>query len=204
MLRTFEAPFDFHPPQGGRRHFAKFASALSERFDAASQIIDDPIFSYRRWGRSQLDRLCDLDETRPAIVYLSNVVMHSAILILGEVDASALTMPFCYDSLASFITAPYCRGFHVGRDRKVTAGFDDTTVVVSDLARFRKMDDDELPNDGLFRVLHYFDDVFLCNILDYDRYFDHVALVGDEPFFLNASSNVNYGECINHLRRHAS
>ncbi len=195
MLRTFDAPFDFHAPKGGRRRFAEFASALSDRFDTAPQILDDPIFSYTRSGRSQLDRLRELDESRPAIVYLSNVVMHSALLILGDCDISGLVSPFCYDSLESFRRAPFCRGFGIGREKQLRTGFDDTTVVISDLARFRN-DDDELPDDGLFRVLHEIEDVFVCNILDYDRYFAHVSVSGDTPFFLNADGNVDFHECI--------
>lgn len=195
MLRTFVAPFDFHAPKGGRRRFAEFAETLSERFDTAPQIFDDPIFSYGRYGSSRLDRICELDESRPAIVYLSNVCMHSALLILGDCDISGLISPFCYDSVESFISAPFARGFVACREQTLTTQFDDTTVVISDLARFRN-DDDELPDDGLVRVLQKIEDVFVCNILDYDRYFAHVAVLGDAPFFLNADANVDFCECI--------
>jgi hypothetical protein len=206
MLKTFDAPFDFHAPEGGRPRFAEFALTLSENFDATPQIIDDPIFSYARGGRSQLDRLRELDESRPAIVYLSNVVMHSALLILGDCDISGLTSPFCYDSIESFRTGPFSRGFGIGRRTKVTTGFDDTTVVICDLARFRN-EDDELPDDGLFRVLDSIEDVYVCNILyacnilDYGRYFAHPAvLFGEGTFFLNADSNVDFHESIKQLR----
>lgn len=201
MLRTFVAPFDFHAPKGGLPRFAEFASTLSERFDTEPQILDDPIFSYARCGRSQLDRLRELDESRPAIVYLSNVVLHSALLILGDCDISGLVSPFCYDSLESFRSAPFSRGFGIARGKQMSSGFDDTTVVISDLARFRN-DDNELPDDGLFRVLHSIENVFVCNILDYDRYFAHVSVFSDEPFFLNADSNVDFHECIKQLGKY--
>jgi len=202
MLRTFDAPFDFHDPKGGRPRFAEFASTFSERFVAAPQIIDDPIFSYGRRGRSQLDRLRDLDESRPAIVYLSNVVFHSALLILGDCDIPGLTRPFCYDSLESFENAPYSRGFGIGRNRKLAAGFDETTVVISDLGRFHNADN-ELPDDGLFCVLDSIEDVYAlyaCNVLDYGRYFAHPAVFGEGTFFLNADSHVDFHECIKQLR----
>ena len=206
MLSTFDAPFDFHAPTGGRRLFVEFAATHSERFKAPPQIIDDPIFSYKRRGRSQLDRLGELDESRPAIVYLSNVVFHSALLILGDCDISGLTSPFSYDSLESFRRAPFSRGFVFGRKKEWKCGFDDTTVVISDLARFRNVDD-ELPDDGLFRVLDSIEDAntgnifYACNILDYGRYFAHPAILhGEGTFFLNADSNVNFHECIEQLR----
>lgn len=203
MLRTFEPNFDFHFPNGGRPRFADFAAALSERFCTAPQILDDPIFSYKRLGRAQLDRLRELDESRPAIVYLSNIVMHAAVLIFGDCDVSGLLSPLRYDSVESFMSAPHCRGFCFDGKQKVTTGFDATTIVISDLARFRNMDDDQLPDDGLVRVLHCIDDVFVCNILDYDRYFAHPSVFGDQPFFLNADSNVDFHECIKQLRNDA-
>lgn len=202
MLRTFVAPFDFHAPKGGRRRFLEFASTLSDRFATAPQILDDPVFSYTLVGRSQLDRLRNLDESRPAIVYLSNVVMHSALLILGDCDASDLMSPFCYDSIAAFINSPYTCGFGVGGDTNVKSAFDESTVVISDLARFRD-DNDKLPDDGLFRILDQIADVFICNILNYERYFSHVSVFGDQPFFLNADSNVDFHTCVKKLENYS-
>ena len=202
MLRTFNVPFDFHAPNGGRRLFGDFASSLSTRFDTEPQILDDPIFSYALHGHSQLDRLRVLDESRPAIVYLSNIAMHSAVLILGNFDDSDLVCPFSYSSLASFCNEPFSRGFSVCRDAKLKSTFDSTTVVISDLAQFRN-DDNELPDRELFRVLNRIEDVFVCNILNYDRYFDHVSVHGDEPFFLNADADVNLRECVRQLAHYS-
>jgi hypothetical protein len=195
MLQTCVAPFDFHAPKGGRRRFAEFASSLSAQFDTPPQIVDEPIFSYTRRGQSQLDRLRKLDESRPAVVYLSNVVMHAALLIVGNCDAAQLMSPFRYDSLDAFYHEPFSRGFGIGRDTPLNTCFDGTTVVISDLARFRN-DDDELPNDGLFRVQQRIDDVFVCNVLDYGRYFAHALVCGDEPFFLSPEVEVDFRECV--------
>lgn len=198
MLKTFIAPFDFHAPNGGRHRFSEFASLFSERFNTVPQIYDEPIFSYTHYGYSQFDRLRELDESRPAIVYLSNIVMHSALLVLGDCDTSDLISPLQYDSLESFLNEPFSRGFVVDRDKKMSTKFDDTTVVISDLLQFRN-DDNELSDDGLFRVLDKIDDIFVSNILDYDRYFAHALVFGDEPFFLNADSNLDYHKCIKQL-----
>lgn len=110
MLRTFEPQFDFHFPEGGRPRFADFAAALSQRFGTSPQIVAEPIFTYNRYGRTLLDRLRVLDESRPAIVYLSNIV--------------------------------------------------------------------------------------IC-------YFAHVAVFGDQPFFLDADCNVDFHDCIKQLRNDA-
>ncbi len=76
MLKTFEwVAFDFHTAKGCRLRFAEVASTLAKSFDTAPQIVGTPIFTYARCGRSQLGQLRQLDESRPAIVYLSTVVL---------------------------------------------------------------------------------------------------------------------------------
>ncbi len=194
MLRTFAAPFDFHQPRGGRSQFNEFAAKFASRFDVAPQVIDDPIFSYRKFGAMQLDRIAQLNARQPAIVYLSNVVMHSALLIIGDCETSDLQAPLEYDSLESFLDTPYVRGYEFDRDQLAQASFDDTTIVISDLARFRD-DNDRLPDDGLFRVHMKVSDVFVCNILDYEKYFTQQFESGDVPFFLPANSHVDFEEC---------
>ncbi|QDT50756.1 hypothetical protein Pan258_48370 [Symmachiella dynata] len=198
MLRTFVPPFDFHLPRGGRRHFKKMAAQLATQFDTTPEIIDDPIFSYAISGKSQLDRIAHLNDSRPAIVYLSNVVEHSAILIVGECETSDLLAPLEYDSLASFLEAPYVRGYGVSNETPLKAAFDETTIVISDLVCFRN-DDDELPDNGLFRVHEKYHDYYICNVLDYDKYFDHCAVFGDAPFFLPSDTHVDLKECVKQL-----
>ncbi|PQO30660.1 hypothetical protein C5Y96_14440 [Blastopirellula marina] len=202
MLRTFVALFDFDYPNGGRTHFTKLASKLGERFDALPQIVDKPLFSYGKNGRTQLEQLRMLDVSRPAIVYLSSISMHSSLLTIGDFDASDLVLPLCYDSVESFIKSPVVRGFRVPDNLAAKTTLDDTAVMISDLARFRD-DEDQLPDDGIFRVLDHYDDVYVCKVLDFDRYFQHAAIFGDQPFFLPADVNVDFRECIRQLNKYS-
>lgn len=200
ILRSFTAPFDHHAPRGGRKLFDKFAADFASRFDTPPQIINEPVFTYayKRTGKPQLDRLALLCEAPAAVVYLSNIVMHSSLLIIGDCDTSGLQSPLEYESLDAFLAAPYVRGYRLDRDKPLQASFDDTTVVISDLARFRD-DDDELPHGPIFRVLARIHDVFVCNILDYPGYFAHCAVHGDQPFFLPPGSGVDFEECVKRL-----
>lgn len=203
MLRTFVVPFDFDFPNGGRSHFAELASTLVQRFESPPQIVDRPLFCYRSHGKVQLDRLRLLDTSRPAMVYLSSISMHSSLLIVGDFDASGLDLPLVYDSVDAFIESPVVRGFRVPEEKlAANAKFDEATVVISDLARFRDAED-RLPEDGIFRVLDYHRDVYVCNVLDFDRYFQHAAILGDQPFFLPADAKVDFRECVRQLNQYS-
>lgn len=199
MLRTFDAPFDFHQPEGGRLQFRQLADSLADRFPTRPLVIHDPVFTYQGMGRSRLDRIAGLDNSQPAIVYLSNVVMHSALLIVGEFDASGLQRPLEYDSVATFLEAPYVRGYAV---EQAKASLDETAIVISELARFRG-DNGQLLDNGMFHVLERTSDIFVGNVLDYGRYFAHRAVYGDQPFFLPADSGVDLQECARKMDQYA-
>ena len=184
MLRTFDAPFDFHDPNGGRGNFEKLAAKIAQRIEGNPDIIVDPIFSYGIDGSDGFTRFAELDASRPAIVYLSNIVMHSSILILGHCDASELNLPLYYDSINAFLTSPFVRGFGVNRNNTLNSTFNDTTLVISDLATFGFDEKLLTEGNGMFRVLDCISDVYFFNVLNYEKYFYELFVNGDNSYFL--------------------
>ena len=77
MLQTFVAPFDFHHPRGGRGEFEKTSCKFRAAIQRASQHHRrSHFFRMAATAPMAFSRLSKLDASRPAIVYLSNIVMH--------------------------------------------------------------------------------------------------------------------------------
>ncbi len=207
MIRTFAVPFDDHQRGSGREGFGKLVRFLAPQFRSPPIVIDEPIFSYESSGRSRLRRLSQIGGTEGAIVFLSNLPKHASVLIIGECETPILQQPLRYESVEELIDSPYACGYGVAPNAPLLSSFVESTVVVSELVRFCD-ENDVLPETGLFHVIDCQQDVFTCNVLDYDRFFAHRSTFAAEStfqssginaFFLAADHGVSLDNLVEHL-----
>jgi hypothetical protein len=168
---------------------ANYSTTFSRK-SGKDYAVTTPIFSYTARGRSQLEKLQFLKDSHAAVVFLSNIVIHSSVLVIGNCDLSDMPRVCTYGSLDEFRANPTITGYHVASNIPLSCSCDTSTVVVSDLATFLG-DNDILPSTGLFRVIERRRGVFFCNILDYPRYFGHCAVYGDQAYFVSADIPVD-------------
>jgi hypothetical protein len=191
MIQTISVPFDHHGPRLGRRAFSRFATQLAARFPEPPQIIDSPVFSYRAGSLSRLNRPLSLDPVSPAIVYLSNIVMHSSVLVVGECYSDDLDHPMSYDSFESWRAAPRVVGYYVRDNDFTPARFDASTIVISPLACFRSRT--SRPDPALFDILvESSGQVCAYRIRDFSRYLHDACAGGETAYFIPPLQRQTY------------
>lgn len=226
MLHTFSVEFDHHAPRGGRTAFLDLAESMAALLPAALRIVADPIFTYGR--QSPLAALDAIDDSQPQIVYLSNIVMHAAVLVVGDLPPDelirflsswepschqgglslpeTLPLPITYDSLASFRKQPVIVGHHFDPDGlSASHAFDHDTLVISNVANWSLRDEESgEPAKEVFEILASRQlngsEVFLCHIRDYRKYFLHAGRPTDEEtYFIPDPADLIIETCLKHF-----
>jgi hypothetical protein len=141
-----------------------------------------------------------LDFTFPAIVYLSNIVMHSSVLVAGDFNCDDLDYPIAYDTFESFRSQPRVAGYHVRENNLAAIRFDASTIVISALARFKfSLGVADQPDLDLFDILMESSaQVCALHIRDYARYFNSAYVHGDPVYFLPNATEVELQQCLKH------
>lgn len=207
MLHTFPVSFDHHFTRGGRDAFLAFADTFAASQSTQYAVVKDPVFTYSPDRASRWETIAAIDTSRSQIVYLSNVCMHSSLLVTGNI-IDAPDGLLSYDSVNSFLANPTVRGYDVGEnDIKNTDQFDKRTVIISNLpsSSFRNDDTDE-PDPHIFEVLDTrqlsHDRAFACRILDYDRYFSHAGeTLEEQTYFLPDPARITLSTCLKYYAK---
>ncbi|MAT13842.1 MAG: hypothetical protein CMJ46_01065 [Planctomyces sp.] len=183
IVRKYESPFNFHHPYRGRKLFRRWAEEAAGHFSEPPLIIDHAIFSYGVKNADSFNQLRTLGDSRPAIVYLSDIVMHESILVIGGDTLPALKFPREYASLDQFMQRPYVRGYLNNFDGCTMVDFDDSTFVISALMPEFCVRKTNPVKSRRYSLPQRYSECFAGFILDYPTYFELVRIEGDEAFF---------------------
>ncbi|QDU82531.1 hypothetical protein Pla110_42890 [Polystyrenella longa] len=200
IVRTFESPFNFHMPQGGKTKFNEWALSVSHRLPEVPVVIDSPIFTYGATFDQGKMRLEGLTDTLPTLIYLSNIVMHSSILVIGEFDVPELKSCCTYNSLDHFLSRPYVTGYYEPSDEILKTSFNDSTFVISYwMSEYLCIE--ENPVAGCWHPSPKLksSSTFFGHIFDYASYFQHQDDIA--YFFREPISEYQLKQCVRIINR---